>query len=141
MSAGLIRNLIASKLGCNPCDVILSGEINPSYVAVTKIHTTFDCLWECKTTLYAMYKDSFDKVSQVDDDYQTDGHTSSHTKGIPLFEVAKAQEAIFFVEVSKEAMNGWNEEVRVYKPADFAGKLAKVTVDDIQRWENWLNHE
>jgi len=139
MTAQLVRNLVASKLNCNPCDVILSGEINPSYLAITKKHTSFDCSWECETTLYAMYKDSFEKVSEVDNTYSTNGHESSSTKGIPLFEVAKAQEAIFFVEVSKEAMNGWDEEVRVYKPADFAGKLAQVTADDITRWENWLN--
>lgn len=141
MSAELIRNLVASKLNCDPTQVILSGEINPEYIATTSKHTSFNCSWEHETILYAMYKDSFETVPEVDDITRTNGHETNHESGIPLYKIKKAQEAIFFVEVSAHASNDWNQEIRVYKPADFAGKLAQVTADDIQRWENWLNHE
>ena len=139
MSATLIRNLVASKLNCDPTQVILSGEINPDYIAVTRKHTIFNCSWEQETTLYAMYKDSFGVISEVDDITTTNGYKTTHEVGIPLHKVVKAQEAILFVEVSREVSNDWKIEIRVYKPADFKAKLEQVTQADIQRWEEWLN--
>jgi len=139
MSATLLRNIIASKLGCDPTEVVLSGEIASDYIATTSKHTEVNCSWEHETTLYAMYKDSFEPIKEVEDRMSTNGHKYNRTIGTPLYKIEKAQEAILFVEVSREASNDWITEYRVYKPADFAGKLAQVTADDITRWENWLN--
>lgn len=141
MSATLIRNLVASKLNCDPTEVVLSGEISPDYIATTSKHTSFNCSWEHETTLYAMYKDKFEPVKEVEDCTSTNGHETSHEVGIPLYKVEGINDAILFVEVSASASNYWIQEVRVYKPADFAGKLSQVTAKDIARWENWLNHE
>lgn len=141
MSATLLRKIIASKLGCDPTQVILSGEIKPDYIATTSKHTSFDCSWEHETTLYAMYKGSFEVVEGVHDIKRTNGHETNHEYGIPLYKIEKAHEAILFVEVSAQASNDWIQEIRVYKPADFAGKLAQVTQEDIARWENWLTNE
>lgn len=141
MSATLLRSIIASKLGCDPTEVVLSGEINPEYIATTSKHTSFDCSWEHETTLYAMYKDRFEPVKEVEDYMSTNGHETSYEAGTPLYKVKGINDAILFVEVSACASNDWNQEIRVYKPADFAGKLAQVTTNNIARWENWLNHE
>ena len=143
MSATLLRKIIASKLGCDPTEGVLSGEIKSDYIATTRKHTSFNCSWEHETVLYAMYKDSFERVQEVEDRMSTNGHESTHTVGIPLYKVSGIENAILFVEIySQYPEDGkWITEYRVYKPADFAGKLAQVTADDITRWENWLNHE
>lgn len=141
MTAQLVRNLVASKLNCDPCNVILSGEISPDYEASSSKHTSFDCDWEHSTKLYAWFPNEFKEIPEVISKYVTNGHTQDdyRTESVPLYKVEGMDRVILFVEEYTAARIDWNREIRVYKPADFAGKLAQVTEEDITRWENWLN--
>lgn len=144
MSAILIRNLVASKLNCDPCNVILSGEINPEYTGSIKRHTSFVCSWEEETNLYGWFPTEFKKITECINSYITNGHSQDDQvyTAIPLYKVEGVSDAILFVEeYASYQDNEWITEYRVYKSADFKAKIEQITVKDIARWENWLNHE
>ena len=154
MSAQILRNLVSSVFNVKATNVVLSGEISPTYVPqLNNGHSWWTGGEEERHHVWGFSprrgfvplcvgRERFSDALKREYTFSQNGETV-HEEGMQLCDLHNVEEFIFFV-INKEGKdygdngeeyNGWE----LYKAPDFKSHWEEIEAADVTRWESWLN--